>query len=295
MEQRYLSPSVLASISGLDLVAKTVVDGFISGLHRSPDFGFSQEFAEYALYNPGDDLRHVDWNVFARSERMYLKRFQGETNSQVTILVDASNSMRYKSGAIDKLEYARYLAASIAYLASQQRDAIGLIVFDDEVRQYVPPSARQGQMHRVLHALEHAQPGARTDFGKPFLHCQQFLHRRGLVVVFSDFYEDPKKIKDALLPLRAKGTEVVVFHVLDPEEIKPKLGEPVILLDMETQASIEVSPDYARGEYTQKINQHIADLKANIQSGGMDYYLASTDKPLDAALREYLGVRKGRM
>lgn len=295
MDQRYLSPSVLASISGLDLVAKTVVDGFISGLHRSPDFGFSQEFAEYRAYNPGDDLRHVDWNVFARSERMYLKRFRGETNSQLTILIDASNSMKFASHATDKLEYSRYLAASIAYLASQQRDAVGLIVFDDEVREYVPPSARQGQLHRVLHAIEKAQTGARTDFAKPFLHCQEFLHRRGVVVVFSDFYEDPEVIKNAVLPLGSKGTEVVLFHVLDPEEIKPKLGEPVILLDMETQQSLEVSPDYARSEYTERINSHIAELKAKVQSAGMDYYLVSTDKPLDAALREYLGIRRGRL
>jgi uncharacterized protein (DUF58 family) len=170
-----------------------------------------------------------------------------------------------------------------------------LIVFDDEVREYVPPSARQGQLHRVLHAIEQAQPGKRTDFAKPFLHCQQFLHRRGVVVVFSDFFEDPKVIKDALLPLGSKGTEVVLFHVLDPEEIKPKLGEPVILLDMETQDALEVSPDYARREYQERINSHIADLKANVQAAGMDYYLVSTDRPLDAALREYLAVRKGRM
>ena len=295
MLQRYLNPSVLASISGLDLVAKTVVDGFISGLHRSPDFGFSQEFAEYRSYNPGDDLRHVDWNVFARSERMVLKRFQGETNSQITILLDVSNSMKFGSHATDKLEYSRFLAASIAYLASQQRDAVGLIVFDDEVRDYVPPSARQGQLHRVLHAIEKAQPGQRTDFAKPFRHCQEFLHRRGVVVVFSDFYEDPELIKNAILPLGSKGTEVVVFHILDPEEIKPKLGDAVILLDMETQASIEVSPDYAKREYAERINGHIASLRAKIQGAGMDYHLVCTDRPLDSALRDYLAVRKGRM
>ena len=147
----------------------------------------------------------------------------------------------------------------------------------------------------MLHAIEKAQTGARTDFAKPFLHCQEFLHRRGVVVVFSDFYEDPEVIKNAVLPLGSKGTEVVLFHVLDPEEIKPKLGEPVILLDMETQQSLEVSPDYARSEYTERINSHIAELKAKVQSAGMDYYLVSTDKPLDAALREYLGIRRGRL
>src|ERR1043166_7108974 len=137
MLQRFLDPAVLASISGLDLVAKTVVDGFVAGLHRSPDFGFSQEFAEYRAYVQGDDLRHVDWNVFARTERIYLKRFKGETNSQLLILLDTSASMTYTSGTFTKLDYARYIAASLCYMASQQRDATGLIVFDDDVKQYI--------------------------------------------------------------------------------------------------------------------------------------------------------------
>src|ERR1700754_2509489 len=145
MMQRFLDPAVLASISSLDLVAKTVVDGFVSGLHRSPDFGFSQEFAEYRSYTEGDDLRHVDWNVFARTERMYLKRYRGETNTQLTLLLDASASMAYGSHQVNKLDFARYLIASITYLSNQQRDATGIVVFDDDVRNYVPPSSRQGQ------------------------------------------------------------------------------------------------------------------------------------------------------
>src|SRR5450631_4455391 len=188
MEQRFLDPAVLGQLNSLDLVAKTVVDGFISGLHRSPDFGFSQEFAEYRMYNPGDDLRHVDWNVFARSEKMYLKRYRGETNTLVTLLLDQSASMKYGSHGTTKLDFARYLAASLAYLASTQRDAIGLVVFDDEVRNYIHPSGRQGQLHRVMHGIEHAEYGLRTNFAKPFIHCMQFLSRRGLIVVISDFY-----------------------------------------------------------------------------------------------------------
>ncbi len=157
--QRFLDPAVLNAISGLDLVAKTVVDGFVAGLHRSPDFGFSQEFAEYRAYTPGDDLRHVDWNVFARTERSYLKRYRGETNSQLTMLLDASNSMKYTSHAVTKMDYARFMAASLFYLAIQdQRDAAGLIVFDDEVRNYIRPSTRQGQLYRLLAGLEQAEP-----------------------------------------------------------------------------------------------------------------------------------------
>ena len=153
--QRFLDPNVLAGISSLDLLAKTVVDGFVAGLHRSPDFGFSQEFAEYRAYTPGDDLRHVDWNLFARTERCYLKRYRGETNSQLTVLLDASNSMQYTSGPPMKMDYARYIAASLFYLAIRnQRDAAGLIVFDDEVREYIRPSTRQGQLARLFAGLE---------------------------------------------------------------------------------------------------------------------------------------------
>jgi uncharacterized protein (DUF58 family) len=296
MLQRFLNPAVLASVGGLDLIAKTVVDGFVSGLHRSPDFGFSQEFAEYRMYTPGDDLRHVDWNVFARTERVYLKRYRGETNSQLTVLLDASNSMRYSSHEVSKIDYARYLAASLLYMASHgQRDAAGLIVFDDEVRNYIQPSTRQGQLHRLLHGLEHAEPRARTDFAKPFIHFQEFLRRRGMVVVISDFWEQPEHVIRTVEPLRFRGNDVILFHLLDPKEMRPKIGAPVILLDLETQDSMEVSPEYAQVEYKDKIDAHIEALRSKAKSAGLDYFLMVTDSPLDAGLRQYLSVRQGRM
>ncbi len=293
--QRFLDPAVLAGISGLDLVAKTVVDGFVAGLHRSPDFGFSQEFAEYRAYTPGDDLRHVDWNVFARTERAYLKRYRGETNSLLTVLLDASNSMNYKSHSVNKMDYARYVAASLFYLAiKDQRDAAGLIVFDDEVRNYIRPSTRQGQLQRLLAGLEHAEPRARTDFTKPLYHFQEFLRRRGLVLIISDFYESPEKIIRTVEPLRFHGNEVVLFHVLDPKEIQPNLDQPAILVDLETQERLEVTPEYAKNEYRQKMDAHIADLRDRTRAAGMDYYLLVTDRPLDGALREYLTIRQGK-
>jgi uncharacterized protein (DUF58 family) len=293
--QRFLDPSVLASISGLDLIAKTVVDGFVAGLHRSPDFGFSQEFAEYRAYTPGDDLRHVDWNVYARTERAYLKRYRGETNSLLTVLLDASNSMKYTSHQVTKMDYARYTAASLFYLAiHNQRDAAGLIVFDDEVRNYIRPSIRQGQLHRLLAGLEMAEPRARTDFSKPLLHFQEFLRRRGLVIIISDFYESPERIVRTIEPLRFHGNEVVLFHVLDPKEIQPELGEPAILVDLETDELMEVTPDYAHTDYRKKMDAHIADLRERAQAAGLDYYLIMTDRPLDGVLREYLSLRQGR-
>ncbi len=268
MLQRFLDPSVLAGISGLDLVAKTVVDGFVAGLHRSPDFGFSQEFAEYRAYSPGDDLRHVDWNVFARTERAYLKRYRGETNSMLTVLLDASNSMKFSSHSVTKMDYARFTAASLFYLAIQnQRDAAG---------------------------LEHAEPRARTDFAKPLHHFQQFLRRRGIVVFISDFYESAEKIVRTIEPLRFHGNEVVLFHILDPKEIRPDFREPATLVDLETQERIEITPEYVRDEYRTKMGAHMESLRDKARGSGMDYHLLVTDRPLDDSLREYLSIRQGR-
>src|ERR1700677_2262203 len=270
MQQRFLNPAVLAAISGLDLVARTVVDGFVAGLHRSPDFGFSHEFAEYRAYNPGDDLRHVDWNVYARSGRMYLKRYRGETNSLLTVLLDASNSMQFGSHGVNKMDYARYLAASLFYLAIHgQRDAAGLITFDDEIRNYIRPSTRQGQLHRLLAGLNQAEARARTDFAKPMRYFQEFLKRRGIVIIISDFWESPESIVRTIEPLRFRGNEVVLFHVLDPEDVVPKLNGPTLLVDMETEEHIEVTPDYVKKEYREKIQAHLTDLRDRTQAAGM--------------------------
>jgi len=294
--QRFLNPDVLAGISGLELIAKTVVQGFVSGLHRSPNFGFSQEFAEYQSYTPGDDLRYVDWNVYARSDRLYLKRYRGETNTLLTVLLDASNSMKYTSHAVTKMDYARYAAASLFYLTSQmQRDAAGLIVFDDELRDYIRPSTRQGQLHRLLAALDRAEPRARTDFAKPILHFQDMLRRRGFVVLISDFYDDPEKIVRAAEPMRFHGNEVLFFHVLDPQELRPKLREPMTLVDLETDEALEVTPDYAQHEYRAKMDAHVKLLSEKVRAAGMEYKLLQTDLPLDDALREFLTLRQGRL
>jgi uncharacterized protein (DUF58 family) len=291
--QRFLDPEVLAGISSLDLLAKTVVDGFVAGLHRSPDFGFSQEFAEYRAYTPGDDLRHVDWNLFARTERCYLKRYRGETNSQLTILLDASNSMHYTSGPPMKMDYARFIAAALFYLAIRnQRDAAGLIVFDDEVRDYIRPSTRPGQLARLFAGLEQAIPRARTDFAKPFRHFQNSLHRRGIAIVISDFYENPETIVNAVAPLRFHGNEVILFHILDPQEIDPVMKGPAILVDLETDQRLEVIPDYAKTTYRTRINAHIKQIRSRTRALGMDYQLLVTNQPLDLALREYLTLRQ---
>jgi uncharacterized protein (DUF58 family) len=294
LQQNYLDPHVLSAISGLDLVAKTVVQGFINGLHRSPDFGFSQEFAEYRMYSPGDDLRHVDWNVYARAERMYLKRYKGETNTKVTVLLDLSKSMSYGKKP-NKLEYSRYLVSSLVYLAVQQRDATGLILFDDEVRQFIPPASRVGHLQKVLHAIEKAETGQHTNFAKPFAQFLEFIRQRGLVIVVSDFYADPETVIQTIAPLRWKKNEVVLFHILDRQELEPTIAGPATMIDIESGEAVEVTPEYLKTEYRAKMNQHIEDLRSKAQGAGMEYFLMPTDKPLDAGLREYLAARKGRM
>jgi len=295
MLQRFLDPQVLHGISSLDLVAKTVVDGFVAGLHKSPDFGFSLEFAEYRAYSPGDDLRHVDWNLFARTERTYLKRYRGETNSQLTILLDASNSMKYSSHSVTKMDYARYVAASLFYLSiKNQRDPAGLIAFDDEVRDYIPPSTRAGQLYRLMAGLEQAEPRARTDFGKPMKYFQEFLRRRGIVLVISDFYEEPQKVIEAIEPMRFHGSEVVLFHILDPKEIYPELKGPAILVDLETDQKLEVIPDYVKTTYRTKMDNHLEQMRDRTRAAGMSYHMLETNKPLDRALTEYLSLRQSQ-
>ncbi|MGB9610909.1 MAG: DUF58 domain-containing protein [Bryobacteraceae bacterium] len=294
MQQRFLDPQILAGIANLELTAKTVVEGFISGLHRSPDFGFSQEFAEYRPYTPGDDLRYVDWNVYARTGRLYLKRFRGETNTRLTILLDRSASMGFRGRGVRKIDYARFLAASLGYLAHHQRDAVGLIAFDDEVRDYVQPSSRHGQWLKVLHAIDRAEPGRRTDYARPFWHFQQYLRRRGIVLVISDFFAPARSIVQTVAPLRQRGNDVVMMHVLDPEEVEPELDSSRVLIDMETGDEMEVSPAYAAGPYREKIRRHLEELASLAQGAGIDYHRALTSEPLDEALRRYLAVREGR-
>jgi uncharacterized protein (DUF58 family) len=235
----------------------------------------------------------VDWNLFARTERCYLKRYRGETNSQLTVLLDASNSMRFTSSAPSKIDYARYLAAALFYLAiHNQRDAAGLIIFDQEVREYIRPSTRPGQLARLFAGLEQVTPRAQTDFAKPLGHFQNALHRRGIAIVISDFYEKPETIIANIAPLRFHGNEVILFQVLDPQEIRPAMKGPAILVDLETNHRIEVIPEYTKTAYRTKIDAHVEQLRSRARAAGMDYHLLVTTQPLDLALREYLTLRQ---
>jgi uncharacterized protein (DUF58 family) len=289
-----LQPHVLAGLSNLDLVARAVVEGFLMGMHRSPFFGFSQEFREYKAYGEGDDPRFIDWNVYARSDRTYIKRFLGETNTHLVILLDASASMNFGSGAVTKLQYGKFLAATLAYLASRQHDAVGLIVFDDDIREHRPPSSRSGHLHSVLHAIDRAEPGAGTDLKRPIERFREFKKGRGLVAVISDFYCDPEALLQGVRPLAYQGQDVVLFQLLDPQELKPDFRESALLEDMESGDAVEVSPSFMRERYREKIDAHIGELKRQATGAGADHVLVDVTHPLDEALRAYLLFRQRR-
>ena len=289
-----LRPEVLASLKNLDLVARSVVEGVLIGLHRSPMFGFSQEFAEYRMYNEGDDPRFIDWNVFARTERTYIKRFLGDTNSHLMILLDASASMGFGGPPVSKLRYAQFLAASLAYLAARQHDAVGCMVFDEEVRDYRDPSTRSGKLQGVLHCLDSATASTGTKFDKPFDKFRETMTRRGLVAVISDFYCDIDDLLAGVRPLAWHGQDVVLFQVLDRQELDPEFQSNVLLEDLETGEAVEVAPQFMRDDYPQRIRSHVDALKKAAAGIGADHVLVQTDDSLDEALRNYLLFRQRR-
>jgi uncharacterized protein (DUF58 family) len=291
---RLLLPETLSKLSNLELIARTAVEGFLTGLHRSPHYGFSQEFKEYRAYVEGDDPRFVDWNVYARTERTYIRRFEGETNTRLMLLLDASASMGYTSASITKLMYAKYLCAALAYLASRQHDPVGLIVFDEKVRQYRPPTSRAGSLMAMIHTIDAVTAGGGTDLVNCFGNFREHLRRRGLVAVISDMYCDPIAMSRAIAPLAYNGHDIMFFQLLDPKEMKPEYSESVVLEDVETRAQLNVSPEYLNDQYRKRLGAHIESVKSAAASVGAHQLLVTTDEPLDSALRRYLLFREGR-
>ena len=296
--QRWIDPAVLSRLGNLELLAKTVVDGMLTGLHRSPNFGFSQEFAEYRAYNEGDDLRFVDWNVYARTDRTYIKRFRGDTNTALTILLDASGSMGF--GATDamgkqgvrKIDYARYVAASLAYMAKRQHDAIGLVVFDDEVRQVIPPASRPDTLPRIFSALDKSDAAAGTDIEGALESLHTLAGKRGLLAVISDFYTDPEKLLESLQPLVHRQQDIMLIHLLDPTEIRPSYDSIVSLADLESQNRTDVDPPWLTSTYRERIEAHCKELESQTLRAGAEYRKVETNEALDDALYRYLLFRQ---
>jgi uncharacterized protein (DUF58 family) len=288
---RYLDPAILAKLGTLDLKAKTIVEGVLSGLHRSPRRGFSVEFAEYRQYLPGDALATIDWKVFARSDRHYVKKFEEDTNLDCHLLLDVSGSMGYGSSAVTKREYACYLAASLAYLMHRQRDAVGLIAFDETIVQRVPPSARSTHLRTVLLTLERLPIGSRTNVAKPLGDLASVLAKRGLVVVISDLLDDPARVIQGLRQFRQRGTDVVVFHVLDREELHFTFADAARFRDVESASEVFADPAVVRARYLQTMQGLIETYRRELGGAGIDYQLLDTSKPLDLALVAYLHAR----
>jgi uncharacterized protein (DUF58 family) len=267
-----------------------VVDGFLTGLHRSPYLGFSMDFAEHRPYMPGDDIRRIDWQLYARSDRHYIKLFEADTNANFSVLLDVSRSMSYGSHSLTKLDYARYLAACLVFFSNRQRDRVGLVTFDHEIVDFVPPSMKH--LDTILHTLDRAEAGRRGSLAEPLLQITELLGRKGIVVVISDFYEDPDSVLRAVGPLRARGHDVIVFQVMDPTEIEFPFEEASGFEDLETGEQIPVIPSKRRDEYVRLVQEHLETLKKRFTDNRIDYTLLDTSKPLDLALFQYLLARE---
>lgn len=287
---QFIDPKVLARIDNLELLARTVVEGFISGLHRSSYLGVSIDFAEHRPYMPGDDIRRVDWRLFGRTDRFYVKQFEADTNANFSVVLDVSRSMDFGSGGITKLDYAKFLAASLVYLSRKQRDRVGLVTFDGDIVDLVPASAKHLEI--VLHTLDRMNPGAPGDLAGPLLKIAESFRRRSILLLISDLYDEPETVLKAVNKLRYKGNDLIVFHVLDPAEIEFPFDAAANFEDLESGERLPVVPDTLRDRYRDIVREHIAVLARLLGENRIDYAFFDTSTPLDFALFNYLSNRE---
>jgi uncharacterized protein (DUF58 family) len=295
---RYADPAVLMRIRSLDLRVRSVMDGFYNGLHKSPLHGFSVEFSEYRQYTEGDDPRFIDWKIVARSDRYFIKLFEDETNLRCHLVVDNSKSMSFGTTQTDqgkpytKADYAKTLAGCLAYALIEQRDAAGLVVFDEEVDEYIPARFRHGQLRQIYQALEKAEGGKSTDLTKPLERVASQMRKRGMVIVISDFLAPIDGLERDLGYLASSGHELVVFQVLDPQEVNFEFDEPALFTDLETGEQRYIDPDQSRASYRTKLEEHLARVKQSCEKLGAVYELTTTDRPLELALTEFFVRRQ---
>ena len=315
--KKYLQPSVISKLSNIELKAKFVVEGFIAGLHKSPYHGFSVEFAEHRQYMPGDDLKYLDWKVLGRTDRYYIKQFEEETNLKSYLIVDASKSMQFKSSdsglstfsglkklfkkkqefssgrsGISKLEYSTYLAASLSVLMNFQKDAAGLVVYDESIKTYIPPKATSQNLKLILQKLSTIQPSGQTNTAAALNSVAERIKRRGLVIIFSDLFDDQQAVINALKHFRYKRNEVIVFQILDPLEMNFAIDSPTVFKDLETNKEMLSQPISVMNNYLEAVKEFIETYKNACLSNNIDYTLISTETPFDTALMEYLNKRK---
>ncbi|HUF25492.1 MAG TPA: DUF58 domain-containing protein [Gemmatimonadaceae bacterium] len=290
----FIDPKTLARIGNLELLARTVVEGFLNGLHRSPHLGASMDFAEHRAYMPGDDIRRIDWKLFARSDRYFIKEFEADTNTNFLVLLDVSASMGFAGpGSISKLDYAKYLAACLSYFSSHQRDRVGMVTFDNDVVDYVPPSAKH--LNIVLHTLDRLKAGGKGELERPLRKISESVRRRSMLVLISDLYHEPEDVLRAIAHLRGKGNDLIVFHVLDRAELEFPFDTASQFEDVESGEKLPVIPDKLRSRYREMIAGHIDTLGRLLGQNRIDYTLFDTSKPLDHALFTYLSNRQRLM
>jgi uncharacterized protein (DUF58 family) len=290
---KYLQPSVVAQLANMELRARLVVEGFITGLHKSPYHGFSVEFTEHRQYLPGDEIKHIDWKAYGKTDRYYIKEFEEETNLKSYLILDASRSMDYGSdGHLRKVEYASYIAAALAYLMVEQRDAVGLTIYDERVRTLLPPRATKLYLKQILRELENLKPGNKTATAQSLHEVAERIKRRGLVVVLSDLFDDPKHVTTALKHFRHKGNEVIVMQVLDPIERSFGFGSDALFRDMETGEELMTQPWHIQNAYRESFQEFLDYYKRECRENAIDYVLLDTSTPFDKALFEYLSKRR---
>jgi uncharacterized protein (DUF58 family) len=294
--QKYLNPQTLASLQGLDLQARVVVEGYVAGMHRSPYHGFSVEFAEHREYVPGDDVRHVDWKVWSKTDKLYLKQYEEETNLLTYLLLDTSESMAYGSeGNVTKLQYAQFVAASLAYLVLQQQDSVGLASFDEQVVRYLKPSGQPSHLKELFHVMDQTPARRRSDIGTVLHDLAERFKKRGVVVILSDFFDDVPRILAGLRHLRHRRHEVIAFHVMDPDELDFPFREPTLFKGLESLPEILTEPHALRQAYKAEVDAFIDELRRGCQMIDIDYVPLRTDRPLDVALSGYLASRTARV
>lgn len=291
--RRFIKPDALARLKNLRLIARTVVEGFVSGLHRSPFRGFSVEFAEYREYAPGDDLKHFDWRAYARSDRNYIKLYQEETNLKAYILVDASASMAYRSRGVSKFDYGCYLAASLAFLLIRQRDAVGLAVVDAELRKRLPPRSSFGHLQNILIELERTEPTPRRGIAPALHKVAESIKRRGLIILISDLLDDQDELLRAVHHFRHDRHEVIVFHIVDPAEIDFPFAGNLVFEDMETGERISLPAHLFQEEYRKRMERFVTTYRHRFAEEAVEYVLAKTDAPFDWLLVRFLAKRSG--
>ncbi len=290
----WIDPVALSRIKNLQIRARVAVEGFVRGIHKSPFHGFSVEFSEYRQYSPGDDPRYLDWRLYARSDRHYIKRFEDETNLRTYLVLDSSRSMTYGSGPLKKCDYARTAAATLAYFLTTQRDAVGLALFDERIVEFIPPRYRPGQLRRIMGVLEREPAGRATDLGTPLEQVAATARKRGLVIILSDLLAPTGLLANRLGALRARGHEVLLLRILDPAEITFPFRDAARFRDVESGREIILDPARARAEYMKRFTEHAAELKRLAVELGIDHAQISTADPLEVVLFQLLGARARR-